>query len=846
MLSITLRNMRTGWVRLIAAGLAIMLGTGFVTASMLGGNVMQEATYQSFTRDYRGYDGLITPGGGSELTPEVTAKVESTPGVERIENKAKIASFIEHSSHPQWAIMGPVEDSSTDRLTAGALPSHDGEAALSEHYATVLGLGIGDSFTTSIIDGRSDSTEDAVTYTISGLLKVSPDFFSKDTHILITPEDFNSERFAAVTAPGPLAFAIADGADLNAVAGELRTMLGDEFSVTSVAEFADGMMEHLTGEVDTMRNVILGFAAIALVVAILVISNTFSVLVAQRTRHLALLRTVGASRTQIRLSVLAEALGLGLIASIGGVLLGLGIIAGAVAWLGSAMPGLDLWAGVKLTPAVWLTTVITGLVITLLAGWEPARAATKVRPLEALHPRDPALGTTAGKFRATLAALAFVGGVGLLVTALLLRSDPSFGPAIGLAVGIAGGFISVIGIMLGAVFLISSLVRVVGRIFGRGVPATVATMGAIRNPRRTATTTTALFIGVALVAMMSTGAVTAKKTLDNKLSEIFYSDMQAVAMTNPAGERPPISTEQITALQGHESVAMVTTFARTEMFIGDTESGIMTPLEVTRAGAEVPIDSSVRTGVPLADLQIGEAIISSYVSAITGLKAGDSLSGSVLSGEDANLTIRAVADSLPGIIVNRDTFLTLAPDAGPRHLIIEFTPGADPVPATTDIEELLAATPGAYVQTYSGAVEREGYTGAIDMLLLIVSALLAVAVVISLVGVANTLSLSVIERRRESATLRALGLTTGQLRTSLAIEGTLIALLGAIVGVVAGLAYGWSGAYVVLQGMADVVIAVPWGTIAAVFIVAVAAGMLASVIPARSAVRIAPVAALAE
>src|SRR5699024_9000394 len=200
-------------------------------------------------------------------------------------------------------------------------------------------------------------------------------------------------------------------------------------------------MESLSGDADTMRNLLLGFAGVALAVAALVISNTFSVLVAARTRHLALLRTVGATRGQVRRSALAEAMLLGLVASAGGALLGYGVIAAAIGLLTRSVPGINLWQGMTLTPSVWIVTLLTGLVLTLIAGWAPARAATKVRPLEALRPEPLRVGTTAGKVRATIAALAFGGGAAMLIGgAMLGRNVDYVGPGLGL--GILGGFAS--------------------------------------------------------------------------------------------------------------------------------------------------------------------------------------------------------------------------------------------------------------------------------------------------------------------------------------------------------------------------------------------------------------------
>lgn len=845
MLSITLHQMRTGWVRLIAAGLAIMLGTGFVAASILGGEVMKSAAYQSFTASYAGADLVVSPDPEAarpgEFDPATVAEVAAIDGVGEVRNKARIGSLYETPAAMAWVLIGSVADHDPSALSEGALPAEDDEVALSAELAGRFGIEIGDALPLEIIEGDyGDADAPVLDLTVSGVFSAPLDLFDTSANALVTPSALATPELQPATAFGPLALTLEAGVAEAEVAAAVADTLGAGYSITSVTDLAEAQMEHLTGDTNTMRNVLLGFAGVALAVAALVIANTFSVLVANRTRQLALLRTVGASRGQVRRSVLLEALLLGLAASIGGLALGYAVIAGAITVVSRSVPGINLWQGITLGPGLVIATIATGVVLTLIAGWAPARAATRVRPLEALRPEPVQMGTTAGKFRATISALAFLGGVALLIGAVVISSTETM-VGIALALGILGGFLSVFGVVLGSVFLITPVVRLLGRLFGSGVPATVATMGAVRNPRRTATTTNALFIGVGLVAMMATGAATAKTTFDNELTQTFPIDMEAIAVDSGDGT-PALSPDQISAARDLPQIAALAPMAHTVIEFSD--GNVLDAFAASQdADAGRSMEVFLTEPSQLADLGPGEMLIPEWLARGADLGAGDTLT---VAGTSETLTIGAVSNIGNGILTTPETLADLGAESTTRYLWADLAADADVKETMTHLEDALIQAGGSAVTINSSALEREAFATIIDTLLLVVTAMLAVAIIIALVGVANTLSLSVLERRRESATLRALGLTTGQLRGTLAIEGVLIALVGALVGVLGGLAYGWAGATTVLGAFSTIQPVVPWLTIAAVLATAIIAGLVASVLPARTAVRVSPVAALAQ
>lgn len=870
MLRLTLHQMRSGWARLLAAGIAIALGTGFVAASLLAGNVLSSATSQSVTAQYRGADLVVS---GIPLAEDTVDLVARTDGITATHLIARTGVEIGHESRTEWMLIGvsPAQQSMmVGALDAGSLPTTDRQIALTGGTATRLGVEIGDTVTAYGGDWSSDGdaapaagSGDSDPFTVTGLIADATNFFNYYSDGLVT------ERAIRALSPdaadnGELTIALADGADRDRVAEVLRTELGSGATIRTVDQVADATIASISGGANPLTALLLAFSGIALVVAVLVIGNTFSVLVAQRTRLLALLRTIGATRSQVRRSVLLEATLLGVLAAGVGLALGYGVVAGAIAFLAPMLSGVDLWRGAGLSPTVAIVTLVVGIAVTLIAGWVPSRAATRVKPLAALRPEPVELGSTAGKVRAAVAIAAVVLGGALLVGGILWAGTIGGGPGLdgnsddilllSLAMGILGGFLSVFGVLFGAAFVINGAVRLAGTLFGRGATARIAVENSLRNPRRTAATTNALFIGVALVVLMSTGAATAKATFDKGLADYFPVDLHVAAVDGRA-----LTPAQVDAAQRIDGITAVTMVAGAQVQL--------TPNPASTTSDDVSVEllapdnaAALRDPTLVTDLGPGRIAVDAGKASILGAVDGDTVQAHhvvdqlVEEGAEPPGTDVTVARIIPGgnlAITLPETLALLAPDTPHNQMWLRVDVDANALTVVRSLQDALsdvqAVDPASPLLSVEGtAVERATFSDVIDTMLLVVIALLAVAVVIALVGVANTLSLSVIERRRESATLRALGLTKKQLRVMLGVEGVLIALVGTAVGVLAGLGYGWAGSWILLSAVGEVQLMVPWVEIGAVVVIAVLAGLVASVLPSRSAVKVPPVAALAE
>ncbi|QAY68938.1 ABC transporter permease [Xylanimonas protaetiae] len=884
MLRLTLAQMRRSAGRLAAAGFAIVIGTAFVALTLLAATAVRQTSTATLAAQYAQSD-LVVASSDAPLTPAALDAVRAVPGVAAADGQATSWQQFTHGSR---TVMTPVLPATDDpallplAVEDGELPTSDHEVALPVDVADRLGVTVGDTVdlvrTVVLTDAADDETQFALDtpYTVTGTTTDPHGAFrsSNGAGVLSLPgfrstaADANevagvsaaqwramsaAEQRAQVAAGAPVDLTFealllsTDGpvddtlraAVLDAVRAGDTTAAAD---VVTPQEYATSITSAITGGEDMVFTVFgLVFAAIALLVAGLVIANTFQVLVAQRTRTLALLRCVGADKRTLRGSVLLEGLLLGLIASTAGVALG-ALLAQVALVGGDALDlGVPLPSTISVTAPVVLLPLAVGTVVTVLAALAPARAATRVAPLEALRPSDaPTVADPAGRARLVVSLLFVVGGLALLGVGVFGSGQMS-SLDVGVLIAVAGGALSFVGVVVGAVFWLPKVVALAGRLVGLSGPtARLAAANTLRNPRRTAATSTALVIGVTLVATMSTGAASARATLNAELDDRYFADaiLSTDSWTDPASAEA-VPAEAIDAVRRVDGVSTLVAVPATTVAVDDGRT--MTVRGITRSDAlAVGRTDALADGLEPGTLALSAAWWSeSYTD-------GQQVTLTGPTGEQT-LTVRLTAlrgSRASEALVVPETLAGLDAHAEATQVWARLDEGADAASVAPRIEDALADT-GGTVSLDGAAVERAQFERVIDTMLAVVVGLLAAAVIIALIGVANTLSLSVIERRKESATLRAIGLSRGRLRGMLAIEGVLIALVGAVCGVVLGLLYGWAGAEAILGQMAHAVLTVPWRDVTLALAIALVAGLVASVVPGRTAARTSPVAALA-
>ena len=863
MWTVALAQLRTQPRRYVSVVLAVLIGTMFLAAASLVASSAQATLRATLGATYAGADLVVLPDDGGDASGETAASamdrlpalagtadapgpLAGVPGVAEAFAPTLTWAEVAAGGEPRAGVAVPLpQDASLAgvRVLEGTLPA-PGDAravALDEGTAETLAVGVGDTVTLTAGSGQG-----ALEAVVSGLTSVSPDpMLSSQAQVW-----GGAGVVDALQMPEAAPFATAallrleDRADPQSVRADVAELLRGEgvaAAVTTPDEASRDQLSRMAGGTDLFGWVLGGFAVLALVVTALVIANTFQVLVAQRTRDLALLRTVGASVRQIRGAVLLEALLTGLLGALLGVGLAVALTAGVVAVARQALGVPALSFGGDPLQLAAVAAIGTGVAVVAALG--PARAATRVAPLQALGPAaETEVLSRAGLVRAAVGAVLAVGGAVLMWSGAL---GQQFLPAVG------GGVLSFLGMLLLARLFVPAAVRgaaVLAR--PAGVPGRLAGLNATRHRSRTAATAAALLIGTTLVALVLTGGRTAQAETDRLLDTEFPVDL--VVSVAP-GQDPAAAARAVAEVAGVSAAAA-------SVPVGATVNG--TPAYAVAAEdlrAVVAREPERDAGALAAD---GTVYVPSWADPTTGV---------TVDGRTQDLRSVRGSGLQTAVLLTPETAAQVRAEGRPADGEHGAGPGAAPGPevgglvlvdagddvAVADLQDLtegVTAAAGDGAQVLEGGLgERALYSQVIDALLGIVVALLAVSVLIALIGVANTLSLSVIERTRENALLRALGLTRGGLRGMIAIEAVLVAAVAAALGCALGVFYGWAGSQLILgelvaqvTGTAGLVWpAVPWVELLLIVAVAALAGLVASLLPARRAARLSPVEGLA-
>ncbi len=694
-------------------------------------------------------------------------------------------------------------------LTAGRWPTRADEVALSAGAAKSLSVKIGD---------RLRSAGDGTSAQVVGLTNEPSGLFAKTGYAadtFFTPTGNLSEiarMWTIKAAPGvtPSQLVSTLQSRLKPVDGA-TVMLSGDYRAKKVAAIAK--------DFDIFANILWVFAAIAMVVGMITIANTFAITVAQRRRQIGLLRAVGASGAQVRRRFFGEAVILGALGSLLGLVLGTGLAVAVTAWSTALFWGLELpW--LQLAGAFGL-----GVLATVVAAFVPIIRGTRVMPLEALQPTLPASDARrTSAVRVVICTLFVLAGAGLAVASLVWANSNSLLMAVG-----AGGLIS-LGVLLGAPLSVPTLLRAVGAVVRPlGTVPRLAADNAERNPRRATATATALMLAIGLMVTLQVATASISVTANTELAREYPVDLQvsgAPSGTTPV-RIPDAKITQLTQIPGVDaSVALPATLASVtegpQLLVFGYRDGIVatTGLDRSVADGEVLLNGYLAEHLPKTVTIIGESG-----------KARLTVVTSRMVASDQAMVSAATLSQLGKPVANASVWLSV-PDR---------SQAASVMVAASDIAGSQDLVGGAIAE--SAMLE-----SILNVLLAIATGLLAVAVLIALVGVGNTLSLSVLERTRESALLRALGLQASSLRAMLTIEALQVTTVGLIVGLVAGGFFGWLGAAATANSMKmeSAQFAVNGGQTALMIAVAVAAAALASVIPGRRAAKAAPTEALAE
>ncbi|GAA3793196.1 ABC transporter permease [Streptomyces chiangmaiensis] len=854
MLKATLRSFLAHKGRLALSALAIVLSVAFVAGSL----IFSDTVTRTFDRLFASTAADVTVSPKEDLTSQIPSGVTATLPASLAARIAKVDGVA--ATHVDAAVtdltvvdsrndpVGPttgaptiaknwyVTERSPVELTSGHAPQGPGEALLDADTARHKHVAIGDTLTVLARPGSFTVRVVGIatfTTTNPGAALVFLDTPTAQAELLGSPDAATS--IAVDTAPG-----VSDAQLKQRIATELGS---SAYDLKTASEQAKSDTDRLGAFLDVIKYVMLGFAGVAVLVGVFLIVNTFSMLIAQRTRELGLLRALGADRRQVRRSVLTEAMLLGVVGSTLGLAAGIGLAA-ALIRLMSAF-GMNL----KSTEMVigWATPVaayVVGVGVTFVAAYLPARRAAGVSPMAALTDAEVAGVGRPLKLRAVAGAI--VGALGVAALAGCARATKTAPAASLLGLGVV---LTLVATVIAGPLLVRPVIRVLGGAF----PALFGSIGrmsqrnALRNPRRTGTTASALMVGLALVGGMSVASASMSTSFDQQIDKTLGADF--VVQNSNFQPFPQEITERVRATEG---VGLVVRQRFTPVAVQLPDGKLV---ESTAAGYDPRLDDvahiTYTQGDTTAALADGAIAMDKKFAASHDVRVGSTVPVRFPAGRHADLSVGALTDQggsggfgmQGGLYFGMATLQKYVPDGQDSGLYVNTAPGTSKDGLRSRLEKALDPYP--QVQVRDQADYKKLVHDQIAVLLYLVYALLGLAIVIAVLGVVNTLALSVVERTREIGLLRAIGLARRQLRRMIRLESVVIAVFGAVLGLALGLVWGVCTQQVLaLQGMKA--LEIPWGTIIAVVVGSAVVGVVAALLPALRASRMNVLAAIAH
>jgi putative ABC transport system permease protein len=839
MTRVALKGLLGRKVRAFLTALAIVLGVAMVSGSFVLTDTISKAFTSIFSSAYEHTDAIVSgkklvdysSSGNATVSEQLLAKIRNLPYVEsaagaiadmngdstRAKFIGKDGKAIDHAGAPTFGFgvdttqprFNPLKLESGRWAAAADEVVIDPDTAKNEHFAVGDTIGVA-------------ANGPVQRFKVVGVAKYGDvESLGGATFGVFTLQ----EARKLLKLDGYTAIQVAAKGDLtqDELAGRLQSALPGTAHVMTADEQANADKQAISGFLTFIRGFLLGFGGIALFVGAFVIFNTLSITVAQRTRELATLRTLGATRRQVLRSVLLESAALGALASVLGLFGGFGLAKGLSSLFGALGLGLPEAAPVYATHT-FVVSLLLGVLVTVLSGVVPAVRATKVAPIAA------ARGGLPVKVRSRRATI--VGAV-LLGVAVLLLTYAVTGDRLG-----SGS--SLLALAFGALFLISGTAGVASRLvallatvlgwpsrrFG-GAAGRIASENAVRNPQRTASTAAALMIGIALVSFVAVLGKGVHESMNTAIAGQFPAQWIVTSKNGWSG----FPTAAGNAVAKAPGVTRVTQIRGDRGLIGKTQVNVDGVDPKTVNGLYHFEWKRGTTAAALADLSSGGALVKDSFAKRNHLELGDSFILLGASGNPVSLRVAGfyqpprIAELLGGVVVGQGAFDTAFPRAQNQFVLIDGNP------THAGLEQTLAAFPDTKVQTNAEFVKNQ--TSFMNSLLNLLYVLLALSVVISLFGMINTLVLSVWERTREVGMLRAVGMSRRQTRRMVRHESVVTALIGAGLGLPLGVALAAAVTHALSRFGVTFAVSVP--SLVAFTVVAIVAGLLAAIAPARRA-----------
>ncbi len=839
MLKMTWRALLARKVRLALSAFAIVLGVAFVSGSFIFTDAMGNAfddIIEGSTSDVEvAYQGAADFGSQQDsrvIPAPVVDRLRRLPQVQEVHPSDQLQSvYVIGSSGKVVGGNGPpglafnytgaraVNGKPIIRLVQGALPKAAGQVALDVDTARKGGYQVGDRV--RLVTPGDPPTLSA---TLVGLVEFGSGGLNGATLTLFDLQWMQQLFFGGRDVYSQISLDVAPGYTQSQAAAAAQRVLPAGLEARTGDELVKSNKASLDKILGFLNTFLLVFAAVSLVVGTYLIINTFSILVAQRSRELALLRALGASRRQVNVSVLSEATVVGVFGSTVG--LGAGYLLARALQLLFGTLGFDLS---RASFPVNLRTVVAsyavGVLVTLVAAYLPARRASRIPPVAALRD-DVALPESSLRRRVLTGFLLVLAGIGAMVAGFWIGHGNR-----GLAL-IGSGMLSIlVGVSLLGPWLGRPLTALfeIGYRRAFGMVGVLAAQNSLRNPRRTAATASALMIGLTLVSLMSILGQSASASTDAAVKRSLSSQL---VVSNLVGT--PFSTsiaQQIRKVDGVRNVAEL----RTAGAMIGSDRIFVAAIDPRALGLALTLP--VKAGSLLA-LRPGTVAVSASSAERRGYRLGERVPVT-FQGGTVRLTVVALiarSGALPAnYLVTPDTLVKGGLEPLDSLLYVSTARSADTPAVRADVEDILKDLPTVTVKDPGEFAQEQ--RSQINLFLYFIYALLGLAVVIAVLGIINTLALSVIERTREVGLLRAVGLSRRQLRRMVRLESVIVAVLGAALGVVMGLVFGVALQRAVADQGIDV-LSIPWLQLVVFVALAAVAGVLAAVLPARRAARL--------
>ena len=846
MIRLVLAGLRQRKLRAALTAIAILLGVAMVTGTLVLTSQITRAFDEIFQAANSGVDVRVSPrtdfeGGLSNVPTLPESMVAQVRGVEGVRAAApELAAlgspvvngeYVQSTGAPSFVFsLTPDPFRSTD-LASGAYPARNGEVAVNEALAANEGLDLGDRLGIATRGGVKQVTLTG-TVTFANVSSIG------GTTIVIATKDDVQRWFDLEGRVNSIAVAAQPGVTPQALARRIAAALPSNVEVRTGQQDAADQAQQTTEAINTfLRPALLAFGVIALFVGAFIIFNTFSITVAQRLRELGLLRTIGASRRQVMASVVGEALVIGLVAGVVGLFAGYGFAALLVWVFDTLLPGGIPVAGAQISLGIVLTALLVGVLVSVVAALIPAVRASRVPPVAALREGAEIPRGRLSRFTPLLAGLLAAGGIVLIVVGL--QSDGgATRRLLVMALGALLVFLAIGGLLR---YLVPGLSRLIGWPLERtpGASGSLARQNATRNPSRTAATAAALMIGIGLVSFVAVFAQGLKASVTGAIDDTLRGDL--IISGKSFQPIPAASAAAVRATPGVADVVAVLTDEARSNGAGRTTVFGVDPAAAARGLSFEWVDGSE---ADLRGLGPGQVVVEQDFADSAAVGVGDPVVLRASSGAEDTYRVAGVfRDRIlfeGGVIASRDGFGRLFTARDPIFVLATVDPGADPVAVKDEVAKALAPFPAAEVRT--NAEYRDEISSRVDSILYLLYVLLAMSVVISLFGIVNTLVLSITERTREIGMLRAIGLTRSQLRRMVRYESVITSGIGGVIGIILGVVLAW----VFSLGLRDegIVFRIPWTQLVIFLVVAVVAGVLAAVLPARRAARLDPLDAL--